>query len=311
MAFQLLKQPKNIIYIIKLKAYLRKTKKNSKIFYIFFIIIFKTMKNRLLSLVGAGPGDPELITLKAIRCLQQADVVLFDALANEDLLKWCKKDAVRQFVGKRFGCHALSQSEINTLIVEYAGSHGHVVRLKGGDPFVFGRAQEEIDAAKEAGIPVQVIPGISSAIGVPVSKMIPLTCRGINESFWVTTGTTQTGEISQDIKLAAQSGATVIILMAMSKLETIMDIFSSYGKAATPVAIIQDGTTGKEKMVTGTVRDISFRAQAEQLSNPAIIMVGEVVTLFAGNNLAQIIKEPDFYPYFSQILEATKPGTKH
>src|SRR6185436_12792631 len=113
--------------------------------------------------------------------------------------------AIKQFVGKRYGCHALSQSEINHLIVAYAYSHGHVVRLKGGDPFVFGRAQEEIDAARAAAIEVQIIPGISSAIAVPASQMIPLTCRGINDSFWVTTGTTQSGNISGDIKLAAQS----------------------------------------------------------------------------------------------------------
>lgn len=232
-----------------------------------------------LSLVGAGPGDPELITLKAISTLKKADVVLYDALANEELLGYCKKAAVKRYVGKRYGCHALSQSEINILIIEYAFSHGRVVRLKGGDPFVFGRAQEEINAAREAGIEVEVVPGLSSAIAVPASQMIPLTCRGINESFWVTTGTTQSGEISNDIKLAAQSSATVIILMAMSKLEAIMDIFSGAGKSETPVAIIQDGTTEREKIVIGKVKDIFFKAQYAEISNPAIIMVGEVVNL--------------------------------
>lgn len=232
-----------------------------------------------LSLVGAGPGDPELITLKAIKTLQQADVILYDALANKELLSYAKPDAITRFVGKRFGCHALSQQEINHLIIEMALAHGHVVRLKGGDPFVFGRAQEEIEAAREAGIPVQVVPGISSAVAVPAGQMIPLTCRGVNESFWVTTGTTQSGEISADIKLAAQSSATVIILMAMSKLEVIMEIFAGHGKSDTPVAIIQEGTTSREKMVTGTVRDIVFRAQHAGLGNPAVIIVGEVVKL--------------------------------
>ena len=234
---------------------------------------------RLLSLVGAGPGDPELITLKAIRTISKAKVVLYDALVNKDLLQYASDGAVKVFVGKRYGCHALSQQEINYLIIEYAQSHGHVVRLKGGDSFVFGRAQEEIDEARSAGIEVEVIPGISSALSVPASQMIPLTCRGINESFWVTTGTTQSGEISADIKLAAQSSATVIILMAMSKLEAIMEIFQQYGKANTPVAIIQNGTTPKEKVVIGNVRNIPFKAQAEGLSNPAIIIVGEVVNL--------------------------------
>src|SRR3954463_6528461 len=115
------------------------------------------MASPLLSLVGAGPGDPDLITLKAIKALKNADVILYDALANEVLLEYASPTAIKQFVGKRFGCHALSQQEINTLIIDYAYKYGHVVRLKGGDPFVFGRAQEEIEAARAAGIKVEVI----------------------------------------------------------------------------------------------------------------------------------------------------------
>lgn len=237
------------------------------------------MNKPILSLVGAGPGDPELITLKAIRTIGKADVILYDALANDALLQYARPGAVTRFVGKRYGCHALSQQEINHLIIEYALSHGHVVRLKGGDPFVFGRAQEEIDAARQAGIAVEIVPGVSSALAVPASQMIPLTCRGINESFWVTTGTTQSGEVSADLPLAAQSSATVIILMAMSKLEAIMDIFSAAGKSDTAVAIIQEGTTPNAKTVIGKVKDIAFRAQHAGLSNPAIIMVGDVVNL--------------------------------
>ncbi|MFT3682082.1 MAG: uroporphyrinogen-III C-methyltransferase [Ferruginibacter sp.] len=237
------------------------------------------MNRSFLSLVGAGPGDPELITLKAIRTIKKADAILYDALANQALLEYASPKAILKFVGKRYGCHALSQQEINQLIIELALSHGHVVRLKGGDPFVFGRAQEEIEAARTAGIGVEIIPGISSALAVPASQMIPLTCRGINESFWVTTGTTQSGEISVDIKLAAQSSATVIILMAMSKLEAIMDIFSAHGKDETPVAIIQDGTTEKEQCIIGNVRDIFFKAVYHRISNPAIIIVGDVVKL--------------------------------
>jgi len=246
----------------------------------------------LLSLVGAGPGNADLITIKAVKTLQSANVILYDALANVSLLEYASANAIVQFVGKRYGCHALSQQEINALIVEMALKYGRIVRLKGGDPFVFGRAQEEIDAARANGIAVEVIPGISSAIAVPASQMIPLTCRGINESFWVTTGTTQSGDISNDIQLAAQSSATVVILMAMSKLEAIMDIFSKYGKAETPVAIIQDGTTENEKYVIGTVRDIVFRAQHAALSNPAIIIVGEVVKLhpsFLASTVSSIV----------------------
>jgi uroporphyrin-III C-methyltransferase len=232
-----------------------------------------------LSLVGAGPGDPELITLKAINVIREADVILYDALVNEALLQYAKPGAVLKFVGKRYGCHSLSQQEINHLIVEYAQSHGHVVRLKGGDPFVFGRAGEEIATAKAAGIPVQVIPGISSALAAPAGQMIPLTSRGVTESFWVTTGTTLTGGISSDLELAAQSTATVIILMAMSRLEAIMEIFTRHGKSEMPVAIIQDSTTEKEKMVIGIVKDIIFKSQYAGMANPAVIVIGEVVRL--------------------------------
>ena len=266
-----------MIYVIKLWGNIYFYKEFSEIYHIFLKLIY--MNCPFLSLVGAGPGDPELITLKAINTLKRADVILYDALANKALLEYASPKAIVQFVGKRYGCHALSQQEINHLIIEYALSHGHVVRLKGGDPFVFGRAQEEIDAAREAGIKVEIIPGISSAIAVPASQMIPLTCRGINESFWVTTGTTKSGEISNDINLAAQSSATVVILMAMSKLEAIMEIFAKQGKQQTPVAIIQDGTTEKEKCVIGTVKDIFFKAAYHNISNPAIIIVGEVVKL--------------------------------
>lgn len=248
---------------------------------------------QFLSLVGAGPGDPELITLKAIKTIQKANVILYDALINKSLLNYASKNAIKKFVGKRYGCHTLSQQEINYLIIEFANTHGHVVRLKGGDPFVFGRAQEEIVAARNAGIEVEVIPGISSALAVPASQLIPLTCRGINESFWVTTGTTQSGEISQDLNLAAQSSATIIILMAMSKLEAIMDLFEKNGKGKTPVAIIQDGTTKKEKIIIGTVRDIYFKAQFAGMTNPAIIIVGEVVNLHPGTVKSIINKIPN------------------
>ena len=236
-------------------------------------------KKPRLYLVGAGPGDPDLITLKAVKTLQSADVIIYDALANTSLLEYAKPDCIKHFAGKRMGCHYLSQQEINQLIVDYGTSYKNIVRLKGGDPFVFGRAQEEINTARSAGMDVQIIPGISSCIAAPSSQMIPLTSRGVNESFWVTTGTTKSGEISPDIQLAAKSSATVIILMAMSKLEEIMDIFKSAGKSETAVAIIQDATTEKEKFVAGKVKDIFFKAMYAELANPAVIVVGEVVNL--------------------------------
>lgn len=232
-----------------------------------------------LILVGAGPGDSELITLKGIKAIQNADVILYDALANEELLEYAKPTTPLVFVGKRRGKCAFSQGEINQLIIENALKYGKCVRLKGGDPFVFGRGYEEIEFARAFNIPSEIIPGISSAIAVAELQGIPLTSRGVSESFWVTTGTTKDNTISDDIALAAKSTATVVILMAMSKLKEIMEIFASENKAHTPVAIIQDGTTSKEKYILGCVSDIYDKSIKENIHNPAIIIVGEVVGL--------------------------------
>jgi uroporphyrin-III C-methyltransferase len=230
----------------------------------------------LLSLVGAGPGDPELITLKAINTLATADVVLYDALANEALLQHAPATAIKEFVGKQYGAYKHQQDLINKKIVDYAFSHGHVVRLKGGDPLVFGRAQEEIDAAKAANIPVQIIPGITSALGVPALLGIPPTCRGISDSFWISTGTTSTGDITKDIYLVAQSSATIILLMAMHKLEILTTICMQYRNPETPVTIIQNGSLPHQKTITGRLENICKKATEVNMSNPAIIIIGVV-----------------------------------
>lgn len=232
-----------------------------------------------LTLVGAGPGDSELITLKAIKALQKADVVLYDALANDSLLEYAPVDALKINVGKRKGQHSFKQDEINQLIVSSALEHGHVVRLKGGDPFVFGRGYEELEHAKAFGIPTEVIPGVSSSIGVAAAVQIPITHRDIARSFWVVTGHTSDGSLPKDLELAAQSSATVVVLMGMSKLAEIAEIFAKHGKSTVPVAIIQNGTTGEQKSVFGQVKDIVEKVNEAKVSNPAVIIVGEVVGL--------------------------------
>lgn len=234
-------------------------------------------KNPKLTIVGAGPGDPDLITIKAIKAISSADVILYDALVNEDLLGYAKSDAELIFVGKRKGCYAYQQEQINDLIVSRAHSHGHVVRLKGGDPFIFGRGAEELDYVSEFGIETEVVPGISSSSAVPAYQGIPLTRRGVSESFWVITGTTKAHQLSDDIKVAAQSTATVVILMGMGKLKEITEIFALAGKSETPIAIIQNGTTQFEKVGFGTIQTICEVVKKEQLSNPAIIIIGDVV----------------------------------
>jgi uroporphyrin-III C-methyltransferase len=232
-----------------------------------------------LTLVGAGPGDAELITLKGMRAIQSADVVMYDALANDSLLDYAPKHALLLYVGKRKGDHYLKQSEINELIVSYATRYGHVVRLKGGDPFVFGRGYEEIEYAQQHNIETEVVPGVSSAVSVPAMQGIPITHRDITQSFWVVTGHTHDNQLPADIHLAAQSSATVVILMGMSKLAEIVAIFEHYGKGETPMAVIQNGTTVDEKFVIGQVQDIEQQVVEAGISNPAIIIIGEVVGL--------------------------------
>ncbi|SHG01227.1 uroporphyrin-III C-methyltransferase [Salegentibacter echinorum] len=229
-----------------------------------------------LSVVGAGPGDPELITIKALNTLKDAKVVLYDALINRELLEYAPQ-AEHIFVGKRKDKHRYSQDEINKLIVKYALERGHVVRLKGGDPFVFGRGSEELAFAKRKGLETAVISGITSSIAVPANVGIPLTQRGVSESFWVITGTTSRRKLSNDVKLAAQSTATVVILMGMGKLGEIVKVFNHFGKENIPVGIIQNGTTDNEKSGFGTIKSIEKVVAEKQLTAPSIIVIGEVV----------------------------------
>lgn len=237
-----------------------------------------TGKSPHLTMVGAGPGDPELLTLKAVKALQNADVVLYDALANEEILDYANK-ALKIPVGKRKGIHSHTQDQINEMIVNYAFEFGHVVRLKGGDPFVFGRGKEEQEYAEKFGIDTTVIPGISSSVAVPASIGIPVTSRGVSESFWVITGTTSARKLSKDVALAAQSTATVVILMGLGKIAEITSIYQNLGKGEMPVAIIQNGTKSEQKEVVGTIETIEQLIEAEQIAAPAVIVIGEVVHL--------------------------------
>tara|TARA_R110000868_G_scaffold5985_8_gene34784 strand:+ start:15295 stop:16116 length:822 start_codon:yes stop_codon:yes gene_type:complete len=230
-----------------------------------------------LTVVGAGPGDPELITLKAIKAIESADVILYDALINDELLNYASPNTETIFVGKRKGCYAYRQEQINELIVSRAKSHGHVVRLKGGDPFIFGRGAEEIDYARQFDIETYMVPGISSSFAVPAYQGIPLTKRGASESFWVITGTTKSHRLSNDVALAAKSTATVVILMGMGKLQEIVEVFKAENKHEVSVAIIQNGTTEQEKVGFGTISTIVKVVEKSQLSSPAIIVIGDVV----------------------------------
>ena len=237
------------------------------------------MKKAKLTIVGAGPGDPELITIKGLRAIENADVILYDALVNPLLLDNAKLEVPKIFVGKRKGIHTFSQDEINELIVENALKYGNVIRLKGGDPFVFGRGYEEIEYAAKHNIATEYIPGISSSISVLGLQGIPVTHRGSSESFWVVTATTSNGELSGDIKFAAQSTATVVVLMGLTKLPEIVEIFKQKGKPDTAIAIIQKGSLPNENIAVGTISTIIDIASKKHILPPAIIVIGNVVKL--------------------------------
>jgi len=242
-------------------------------------------------IVGAGPGDPDLITLKGLKAIKNADVILYDALASAELLAYAKEGCKKIYVGKRKGRKEFFQDEINQLIVFYATRFGCVVRLKGGDPNVFGRGHEEMEYVRMRGISVEVISGISSALAAPAHAGIPLTKRGVNESFWVITGTLSSGEMSNDIVLAAQSTATIIILMGMAHLEKIAALMEQLRSPVEPIAVIQEATTPRCRIVIGTATDIFQRALESSVSSPAVIVIGKVVAENALPNLLDSFTE--------------------
>jgi uroporphyrin-III C-methyltransferase len=248
-----------------------------------------------ITLVGAGPGDPELITMKGANALKDADVVLYDALVNEQLLDYAPANAIKLYVGKRSGEHSYAQNEVNQLMVDYALNYGHVVRLKGGDPFVFGRGFEELNFAAGYSIPARVVPGLSSSISVPGLQQIPVTHRGLSESFWVVTGTTASGAISNDLYEAVRTKATVVVLMGVNKLKDIVKLYKQEGKSKLPVAVIQNGSTENEQLAIGVVDTIIEVVEEKGIKAPAILVFGEVVSL-----------HPQFQPikdFFTAIKE--------
>lgn len=230
-------------------------------------------------LVGAGPGDPELISLKGARLLQQADAIVYDRLVHPDLVDQAPARAERMYVGKAAARKSMSQDGINTLLIELAGKYRTVVRLKGGDPFVYGRGSEEALALRTAGISFEIVPGISSAFSVPAYAGIPLTHRGLAQSFTVVTG--HTADPDRDVDWSAYTRVdTLVILMGLRRIERIAGLLVAHGKPAeTPAAVISRGSTVEQQVVQGTLADIASRASG--LSTPAIIVVGPAAGLHA------------------------------
>ncbi|QZY57357.1 uroporphyrinogen-III C-methyltransferase [Crassaminicella profunda] len=254
-------------------------------------------------LIGAGPGDYKLITLKGIECIQKADVVLYDRLASPKLLKFAREDAELIYVGKAPNNHAYTQEEINQLLVK-KGLEGKVVaRLKGGDPFVFGRGGEEGKELRANGISFEIVPGITSAISVPAYAGIPVTHRNVSSSFHVITGNEDPTkeESSVDYEALAKLEGTLIFLMGIKNLDKICQSLIKYGQSPErPVAVIMRGTTTEQKKVEGTLNNIHQKVMEKGLKNPSIIIVGEVV------NLSESLRWHENKPLFGKKVLVTR-----
>jgi uroporphyrinogen III methyltransferase/synthase len=230
-------------------------------------------------LVGAGPGDPGLLTVRGAELLRRADVVVYDRLVSGELLDLAPAWAELVYAGKAPGEAALDQDQINGVLISRARDGKDVVRLKGGDPFVFGRGGEEALACARAGVPFQVVPGVSSAVAAPAFAGIPVTHRGLATSFAVITASGAAGA-DPDLASAATGADTLIVLMAVGKLDRVCRSLIKAGRPADePAAVVQWATTSQQRTVTGTLADLAERAVAANIRNPAAMIVGRVVSL--------------------------------
>lgn len=254
-------------------------------------------------IIGAGPGDAGLITLKAVECLRLADVVVYDNLVNEELLKYAPANARFIYAGKKGGDHTLSQDKINELLSKEALDGNTVARLKGGDPFIFGRGGEEAEALIERGVPFEVIPGVTSAIAVPAYAGIPLTHRGLTSTVAFITGHEDPTKDKSDIDWQALVGiGTLVFLMGVKNLGLITEALISRGRLPdTPAALIHRGTTSRQQVITGTLSTIVDRSQANHFKPPAILVVGQVV------DLRDTLRWFDTKPLFGKGVVITRP----
>ncbi len=238
-------------------------------------------------LVGAGPGDADLLTLRAVRLLERADVVVHDRLAGPDILNFARREAERIYVGKAKADHAMSQDEINALLVARAREGKQVVRLKGGDPFIFGRGGEELDALDRAGIRAEVVPGITAAAGCAASAGIPLTHRDHAGAVTFISGHRRDGEPDYDWAALARGGQTIVVYMGLSTAGAIAGRLIAHGMdPATPAAMIENGTRPDERVVPGVLADLGRMAAEHGIAGPALLVIGEVARVASARGLA-------------------------
>jgi uroporphyrin-III C-methyltransferase/precorrin-2 dehydrogenase/sirohydrochlorin ferrochelatase len=251
-------------------------------------------------LVGAGPGPVDLLTLRALRLMRQADAVVYDRLVGPDVLELVRPEAERFFVGKMRDRHVMAQAEVNALLVRLACAGRRVLRLKGGDPFIFGRGGEELEALAAAGVPFQVVPGITAALGCAACAGIPLTHRDHAQTLVFVTGHTRDGAVELNWPVLTQPRQTVVVYMGIKALLSLCQQLIAHGLApGTHAAVIENGTYEHQRIVTGTLANLPDRVPEHQLSGPALVVVGEVVGLH------------ETLAWFARAAAAAQPVTGH
>ncbi|TGK01505.1 uroporphyrinogen-III C-methyltransferase [Leptospira langatensis] len=232
-------------------------------------------------LVGAGPGDPNLLTVRAVKLLRKADVILYDDLVSAEVLKYCRRSAILEYVGKRIGQHSCQQNEINRKLSEFAQEYSNIVRLKGGDPSIYGRAGEEIEHLASLGIECEMVAGVTTASGAASSLGIPLTHRDYAREILFLSGHKKTGKNPESFEDLHLEGKTALVYMGLNSLESIREnLLASGNSESTPIAFVENATTPKQRVVVATLGDCIAKAEDFDIKTPSLLILGEIVRFY-------------------------------